>query len=89
MVSDKLTVSVWDPVRLLGKDKPPKVVRLTGKSPGAKPADTDAHYLASHHWSNDRGGTRAGTMVAEGGDDGLHLSGDEGGHHGSRGWVPW
>eukprot|EP00969_Alexandrium_andersonii_P309525 13678931-Alexandrium_andersonii.AAC.1 len=36
---EKMTGSVWDPVRMLGKDWPTKVVRLRGNTLGRKPAE--------------------------------------------------
>eukprot|EP00969_Alexandrium_andersonii_P283341 12526323-Alexandrium_andersonii.AAC.1 len=49
-----MTGSVWDPVRMLGKEWPTKVVRLRGKTQGLKPAEVYAEYLSSHHWSHSR-----------------------------------
>eukprot|EP00969_Alexandrium_andersonii_P035516 1555965-Alexandrium_andersonii.AAC.1 len=46
-----LTGNIWDPVRILGKDRPTKVVRLDSKIPRAKTADVYADYLEKEHWA--------------------------------------
>eukprot|EP00969_Alexandrium_andersonii_P311310 13755986-Alexandrium_andersonii.AAC.1 len=52
--SEKMTGSVWDPVRMLGRDWPTKVVRLRSKTLGKKPAEVYADYLSGDHWSHSR-----------------------------------
>eukprot|EP00969_Alexandrium_andersonii_P325042 14362598-Alexandrium_andersonii.AAC.1 len=52
--SDKLSHNIWDPVRLLGKDRAPKVVRLKGKAIDTSAAQVYAEHLENHQWSNSR-----------------------------------
>eukprot|EP00969_Alexandrium_andersonii_P313261 13840731-Alexandrium_andersonii.AAC.1 len=46
--SDKLTSNVWDPVRILGKERGSKAVRLRGRTPEARPDQVFAEYLETH-----------------------------------------
>eukprot|EP00969_Alexandrium_andersonii_P138504 6125225-Alexandrium_andersonii.AAC.1 len=51
---DRLTESVWDPVRLLGRDRVTKVVRLKVENfVGGNPAQIYSKYLKNVQWSND------------------------------------
>eukprot|EP00969_Alexandrium_andersonii_P364062 15463291-Alexandrium_andersonii.AAC.1 len=43
--------SIWDPVRILGRDRPPRAVRLDSDSVRDRAADTYAKYLEQHQWS--------------------------------------